>query len=178
MHHNAMTRPRLSRLAGTLLLLAPLAGCGAEPDREPRLTGGTETLDELGHAVWDAIVREDTAALDRLRLSQFEHNELVWPEQPAAREPSAATNLDLWWNNIQLRNAAAVRDLLREHGGSDRALAGVECAGETREYASFQALGGCRLLVRGPEGPETVEAFRYVIRMDGRHKVVRFYEGR
>lgn len=177
MKQNASAPRRRARLAGAMVLLGTLAAaCGGDPHGQPRLTGGTATLEELGDAVWTALVREDIAALDLLRLSELEHNELVWPEQTPAREASAAANLDHWWSNIQVRNRAAVMDLLRRHGGSDGTLEGVECVGETREYASFQALTDCRLLVRDAERREAVEAFRYVIRMDGRHKVVRYYE--
>ena len=172
------TRPasRL-RLAGALLLLGTLAGgCAEEPTGDPRFSGGTETLGDLGEAVWDALVRRDTATLEALRLTEREHNELVWPEQPAASEPTAAANLDLWWQNIQNRNRAAMDDLLRKHGGSDRQLRGVACIEDPRQFESYRALAGCRLLLETASGVQQVEAFRYVIEMDGVHKVLRYYE--
>lgn len=168
----------LPGLGGALVLVGTLAGgCAEEPAGAPRLDGGTETLDELGAAVWDAIVRQDPAALNALRLTEYEHNELVWPEQPAASEPTAAANLELWWQNIQVRNRAGMEQLLRDYGGSDRALKGVACTDDPRRYATYQALAGCRLLLDAEGGVQQVEAFRYVIRMDGVHKVLRYYEG-
>ena len=35
---------------------------------------------------------------------------------------------------------------------------------------------GCRLLLEAGDGVRQVEAFRYVIEMDGVHKVLRYYE--
>lgn len=167
---------RARACARALLFLGALAACAnGTTTAGPRLTHGTPTLHALGSAVWSAIAGRDTAALERLRLTEYEHNELVWPEQPAAREPSAAASLDLWWENIQRRNRAAQADLLAAHGGSGLTLRAVECVGEPQYHETFTALTDCRLVLEGPTGPFRVEAFRYVIRMDGVHKVVRYY---
>ncbi|MBW3552355.1 MAG: hypothetical protein KY466_02530 [Gemmatimonadetes bacterium] len=174
-NNTARRSPRPPRLGALVLLGFLIGGCGKDSAAAPRLTDGEPSIQALGAAVWNAVIARDTAALDRLRLSEYEHNELVWPEQPGSREPSAAANLDLWWNNIQVRNRAAVQDLLRKHAGSPSRVAGVECRGGVLEFATFEALTGCRLLLSGPEGPWAVEAFRHVLRMDGRHKVVRYY---
>jgi hypothetical protein len=169
-------RPPARTLAGACLLLGAIAACGDGPSTaEPRLTGGAPTLEELGSGVWNGIVARDAAALERLRLTEFEHNQLVWPEQSAAQEPSAAANLDFWWQNIQLRNRAALDDLFAVYGGATLALRDVECIGDPQAYESFTALTDCRLTLDGPTGPFRVEAFRYVVRMGGAHKVLRYY---
>lgn len=140
-----------------------------------RLEEGAATLDELGRAVWTAIVQQDTAALDRLRLSEFEHNELVWPEQDASR-PEAGFPLDQAWQNIQLRNRAARTDLVHAFGDSIDRLVDTRCEGQPRRYRTFLALTDCQLVLESAGGGQRrVQAFRYVIRMDGRHKVVRYY---
>lgn len=167
--------PGAGRLAVLFAVGAGLFGCDGAPEAAaPRLEGGAPTLEALGAAVWAGLTAGDTAALEGLRLSEHEHNDLVWPEQPAAQEPSAAQSLDFWWENIQLRNRAALTELLRAHGGSELALEAVECPGEPRSYASFRALTDCRLVLTGPGGRRRLQAFRHVIVMDGRHKVVRY----
>lgn len=167
---------RARACARALLLLGALGGCAdGTTTTGPRLTHGAPTLEALGSTVWRAIVARDTAALERHRLTEYEHNELVWPEQPAAREPSAAASLDFWWQNIQRRNRAALDDLLAAYDASGLTLRAVECVGEPRHYETFTALTECRLVVEGSTGPLHVEAFRYAIRMDGVHKVLRYY---
>ena len=166
-----LTRPAV--LAAWALSVA--VSCADAPDPEPRLDHGAPTVEALAQEVWAALVASDTATLDRLRLSEREHNELVWPEQPAAAQPAAAAQLDEWWANIERRNRASLGTLLDAFAGSSLDLAGGECRGEPRRYASYEALTGCVLLLDGPAGSREVEAFRYVIRMDGVHKVVRYY---
>lgn len=148
-------------------------GCG-DPDVS-RLENGAATLDELGRGVWTAIVQQDTAALDRLRLSEYEHNVLVWPEQDASR-PEAGFPLDQAWHNIQLRNRAARTGLVHAFRDSIDRLVDTRCDGQPRRYRTFLALTDCQLVLETADGGERrVQAFRYVIRMDGRHKVVRYY---
>lgn len=172
-------RSTLSRLL-LLAVLVPLAGCGpsdAGAAAAPRLAGGTATIEGLGEQVWGALVAGDTAGLEALRLTRREHDELVWPEQPAARQPSATANLGFWWDNIQTRNGAAVDDLIRSHRGSTARLVATRCAGEPRRYETFQALTDCHLVLEDGDGSaRRVRAFRHVILMDGRHKLVRYYD--
>ena len=155
------------------------SGCdtaGASAAADPRLTGGANSLDSLGSRVWAAIAARDTAALEALRLSEHEHNEYVWPEQPAAASTSAGNALDYWWQNIEVRNQAAVSDLLEAHGGSVARLTDTRCEGEPRKYASYVALTECYLVTRDGAGNEReVRAFRYVVSMDGQYKAVRYY---
>lgn len=173
---------RTAALGRHLLLgaLVAIAACGpadaGTADDTPGLQGGTATLEELGATIWSALIVEDTAVLESLRLTRAEHDELVWPEQPAAREPSASANLDLWWSNIETRNRAALADLGRTFRGSTARLAGTRCSGEPRQYSTYQALTDCQLTLELEDGSERrVQAFRYAILMDGRLKVVRYY---
>lgn len=154
-----------------------VAGCGdGDLAVEPRLSGAAPTVDSLGAAVWAGLVTGDTAALRQLRLSEAEHNEIVWPEQPAAKQPSAQENLDFWWRNIEVRNRAALDNLFTRFRGSAMEFLAVDCPGEARSYDSFRALTGCVLVLAGQDGPARVAAFRYVIEMDGVYKLVRYYD--
>ena len=175
--HSLLHRTILALAVQVVALAA--GGCGdaaGTPAASPRLEDGAPELRELGSAVWRAITDADTATLRQLRLSEHEHNELVWPEQPAAREPSAAANLDLWWQNIRNRNRAALEDLLARYTGSALQYDGVECQGEPRQYPSYSALTDCVLLLKNDRDEvRRLQAFRYVIEMDGAYKVVRYY---
>ena len=162
-----------------LSALLVVGGCDsgrASGAADPRLSGGPSSLDSLGSRVWAAIAARDTVVLETLRLSEHEHNEHVWPEQPAAANASANEALDYWWQNVEVRNEAAVADLLDAHGGSDARLVDTRCEGGPRGYASYRALTECYLLTKDRAGDEReVRAFRYVVEMDGEFKAVRYY---
>lgn len=171
--------PRIAAgLFGLLLGLAVFA-CGASPtDDRPVLDGSVGSPEEVAREVLEAFSEQDTARLNRIRLTEREHNELVWPEQPASR-PEANFPVDYAWKNIQTRNYAALERLLRLYGGKQLAYTGVECRGETREFESFEALMDCwvSFTVDGESwGPR--QLFKHVIawKATGEHKIVRYYE--
>lgn len=167
----------MDRWAAVTLLAAALAaaGCRPEPAAEPRLTHGATSLEALGDSVWRAIVAGDAPTLTRMRVTEYEHNQLMWPEMPASA-PEANFPVEMAWQNIQTRNRAALADLGSAYGGSDLQLEETRCHGDPRAFGSFEALTGCVLHLTGPGGePHRLEAFRYVVVMDGRYKVVRYY---
>ena len=68
-----------------------------------RFEGAAPSLDFLAEGVLQAMARQDEPMLEAYRLSEYEHNEVVWPELPASA-PEVNFPLDYAWENIQNRN--------------------------------------------------------------------------
>jgi hypothetical protein len=111
-----------------------------------------------------------------LRLSEYEHNTLVWPELPAAGV-EIGYPVDLAWQNIELRNAAARARLVRTFRDGGPVLRGVRCTGETRRFESFEVMTGCYLDLVDPATGEAraFQLFKDVLVRAGEHKIFRYY---
>jgi len=159
---------------------APGEGAGAAVDEEPLpFPGSSASLDELARRVVTSLVEGDTAALARLRLTEQEHNVIVWPEMPASR-PEVGFPVDLAWTNIEQRSQRGLARTLPIFEGLALELAGVQCRGGTHTYASFHVLTDCwtRFGLGGREGAFEAQPFKDVLVRGGGHKVFRYYETR
>lgn len=185
------------RLDGALLLAVAVLGasaCGRAPDRPPgnhddhevvtgagfgarpewRLNGGVSSLHELGSAIVSALAAGDTVRLESYRLTQREHNEMLWIEMPAARQVGPGFPVDLAWENISIRNTAGLRRLLAAYGGQPLAFRGITCTGEER-HGPFAVLTDCRVTVAPPGGSvRRLQMFRSVVSLDGVYKIIRY----
>lgn len=152
------------------------AGCGEATGSAPELRGAVGSLESLGGEVLAALAAADTARLEAVRVSEREHNELVWPELPAA-DPEANFPVDDAWRNVQARNLRARSRLLSRHAGGALSLEGVECVGPEREFESFEVLTDCwTTFTLDGEGPFRRQLFKDVLVWGDRHKIFRYYE--
>lgn len=167
----------------TLLLLPAASGCSdanAAADvaaaEALRFQGSHAALDLLGEQVLSSLVRADTAALQRVRLTRHEHDDIVWPELPASA-PEVNFPLGYAWQNIEIRNGRALRRILPIY--RDRALGfqRVECRGSTQTFESFHVLTDCWMVFTA-ESPQVYEAqvFKDVLVRGGGHKIFRYYD--
>lgn len=172
------------------MLVAVLAtlGCsdsedGSRGDRdqqdgaELRFPGATDTLDGLGRTALEAIIRADTSTLAGLRLTEHEHNEVVWPELPASR-PEVGFPIDFAWTNIELRDRRSLSRLLPVFGGLEARFHTVQCRGGTQTFETFHVLTDCWTIfdVEGRDGPFEAQLFKDVIVRGGGHKIFRYYD--
>lgn len=141
-----------------------------------RLSGSVSSLEELATEVLAGLAWADTLRLELVRLTEYEHNELVWPELPAGR-PESNFPVDAAWRNIAQRNRAALETLLPVYRGHDLSLTRVECRGETQTFASFRVETDCWItLQRDCERLPPQQLFKDVLVWDGQHKIFRYYE--
>jgi hypothetical protein len=186
-------RLKRSVIAGGLLCLL-LGGCkpadqAPEPEAEPAadasaesslppvvLRGGATDLGSLAGRAVEAIGRRDTLALEALRLTEHEHNDLVFPRLPAGQPPQNFP-VDIAWANIRTRNSVAVLKLFEQYGGKDLALSTIECLGETERFEGFDVATDCWTeFIDADGGTHRVQLFRHVVSADGRLKVFRYYD--
>lgn len=173
-----------------LAFAALLGGCGGDgtdgsaTDGAPvvdgsdmRFPGSTATLDGLGRQALQALAAADTAALEALRLTEAEHNDVVWPELPASRS-EANFPVDYAWSNIQNRNRRSLARILPQYAGKSFELEDMQCRGGTRAFATFQVLTDCWAIftVAGQDGRYEAQLFKDVVVRGGGHKIFRYYD--
>jgi hypothetical protein len=154
-----------------------LGSCGGGPsDGGPRLSGSASTLEELATTVLAGLAAADTSVLESVRLTEHEHNDLVWPELPAAA-PDVDYPVDLAWTNISIRNEAALEDLGAVYGGHDLRLVDIECRGATQPFESFEVHTDCWVTFeRDGVRIAPQQIFKDVLDWDDQLKIFRYYE--
>jgi hypothetical protein len=149
----------------------------AEASDTPRFEGGASSLEDLADAVVLALTSSDTAGLEAIRFTETEHNQLIWPHFPAAQQDPPFP-VDLAWENIQIRNSAAIETLIPRFEGREFVVTRASCAGGEEEFPTFRVLRGCEIVVVEPSGVErTINPFLSAVMMDGRLKIVRYDRG-
>ena len=154
------------------VLLTALAACNDAPS----FPGSTGDLEDLGRLVVEALNEGDEEALATVRLTEFEHNEVVYPELPAAAGDNPFP-VDLAWQNIELRSRRAVNRLQTDLAPlSPMEFESVECRGETHVFESFQVRTDCYTRFRAGGSVYEVQLFKDVLERGGGYKIFRYYD--
>ena len=165
-------------LVRAVMLLSLFAGAcdGLRRPGELALQGSAPSVEALARDALRGLAAADTALLNALRLTESEHNEVVWPELPASA-PEIGFPVDLAWRNIQLRNTAALSRIGAWYRSNPVRYQVTECKGETREFATFDVHTDCWVLFLTTRG-ELLEAqlFKDVLERDGGFKIFRYYD--
>ena len=152
---------------------------GDHPRADPglRFEGAAPTLDLLGEQVLRALSRSDTSALEWLRLTEHEHNDVVWPELPASA-PEVNFPLDFAWGNIEARNQRAIARIVPIFQSRELGFQRVECRGETQQFQTFHVFTNCFVVFTQGGSPELFEAqlFKDVLERGGGLKIFRYYD--
>lgn len=176
-----LVRPELTtaRATATVAVLLGVWGCGVgSAGADAPFPGSAASLEALGRGVFESFTRNDREALEAFRLTEDEHNTVVWPELPAARADETPFPLDLAWRNIQLRNGRAVpraAEALRRAGAE--AFEGAECRGAARSFKTFVVHTDCRVRFRATGGARyDILLFKDALERNGGYKVFRYYD--
>ncbi len=148
-----------------------MVGCseGGRP-----FAGSAKSLDDLGATVLSAFEEGNPEALARVRLAESEHNQVIWPELPAAQR---GYPIDLAWQNIQLRNARSIPRagrVLQEMRPLE--FLSVQCEGETESFATFRVHTECHAHFRSRDREYRMQLFRHVAERHGGYKIFRYYD--
>jgi len=162
-----------------VVALTVASGCvdrTVEPD-PLRFAGSASSLNELGERVLSALPVRDTATLEGFRLTEREHNEVVWPELPASAS-EVNFPVDFAWTNIALRNQRGLERLQAAFDGAHPRFQGVECRGETQVFETFEVMTDCwiHFTLPDPERTFEVQAFKDVLVRGGGYKIFRYYD--
>lgn len=166
-------------------LVLAASGCTESTAGDLRFPGSAPSLTQLGRSALDAAVVGDTARLGRLRLTETEHNEVVWPHLPAAA-PEVGMPVDLVWADIERRNVRALDRIVPALEGRRLNHVDTSCRGPVRSFGAFEVLTDCWVVFDAADqaapGPVAlpryeVQLFKDVLLREGGYKVFRFYEG-
>jgi hypothetical protein len=146
-------------------------------DRVDAFPGSAVSLDRLGEDVLDALVLGDVSGLERFRLTESEHNDVVWPELPASA-PEVNFPLDYAWANIENRNRRALGRIAGLLRGEDLRFGRVECRGATESFETFEVLTDCWVVFerRGDREAYEMQIFKDVLVRGGGYKIFRYYD--
>ena len=141
-----------------------------------RFPGSAASLGELGTKSLEAFVAGDSATVAGFRLTEEEHNEVVFPELPAGK-PEVNYPVDLAWQNIELRNG---RSLGRQMAWFQDRLLVVQrtlCHGETQAFRTFVVHSDCWIYFQdSQEGELRIQLFKDVLERGGGLKIFRYYD--
>lgn len=148
-------------------------------DPPSRFDEASPSLEALGREILAALASGDGGALERLRLTEREHNEVVWPELPASA-PNVNFPVDYAWLNIQNRSRRALSRLLDLYPGRTLRFESVDCRGKEQRFKSFEVLTDCYVVFKfdGQEAPREAQIFKDVLIRGGDFKIFRYYDGR
>ena len=133
-------------------------------------------MEALARNVLRALAAADTALLNTLRLTESEHNDVVWPELPAGA-PEIGFPVDFAWRNIQLRNDAALSRIGGWYRSNPVRHQATECRGGTQAFATFRVHTDCWVLLLTTRGePLEAQLFKDVLERDGGFKIFRYYD--
>ncbi|MDX1645532.1 MAG: hypothetical protein R3304_00200 [Longimicrobiales bacterium] len=141
------------------------------------LADAQPTMEALGRHVLDALARQDESALEAVRVTEREHNEIIWPELPASA-PEINFPVDYAWTNIRNRNRRALTRMLPIFADRTFGFQGVECRGPTERFESFSVQTDCYVLFVVGDAPEVweIQAFKDVLVRGGGYKIFRYYD--
>jgi hypothetical protein len=165
-----------------LLVSIGIAGCvdsGVARDvtvDELRFPGSASSMSALGRTVLTALTRADRGTLEAFRLTERQHNDVVWPELPASA-PDLNFPVDYAWQNIENRNARGLERIIPLYEGRVVSFRRLECRGESEQFTTFEVLTDCWLVFGyGDAGLFEAQIFKDVLARGGGYKIFRYYD--
>jgi hypothetical protein len=138
-----------------------------------RLQNGARSIDQLVSEYMEAVVAGDTAAMHALRLSEYEHNEILWPELPASR-PEFNMPIAFAWENLNLHSRRDANRVLADFSDRHIEIERVDCRKGVTEYPTLKVHGDCWIIGRdGRTGiREEFKLFGSIVESEGRYKII------
>lgn len=181
-----MLRARLAA-AGIGLAAALLAAscgeggaAGAPPGPEVTavapLHGAHATVPDLIAAVLDAASSGDVQALRRLRVSEAEHRDVLWPELDASR-PERNVPVGFAWSQLEQKSRRGERTLMEGLRGGSWRVESVTFGEPVDAYRTFSLHGGTRVVARDARGRVAhIDLIGAVVERAGRYKLLNYRE--
>jgi hypothetical protein len=142
-HSDPFLCRRLIRL-GALAFLLVLAQACSEIARESPLAHARRSPEALARAALDALKDGDTAALDSLRVTREEYENLLWPVLPDRNH----VPFEFVWSVTGPRSRKALREVMGEYEGISLEFVKLELGKDIESYDEFTIFKEARMTVR------------------------------
>ncbi len=137
-----------------------------------RLFHAAASIEDLVRQVLAAVEAEDMQGLTDLRVTEREHNELLWPEFPA-RDHNV--QLDFAWDMLDTRSHTNQGRAIGTWRGKGLEFVAVRFEREIERYRTFVAHRGTVVTARTATGEEVeVRFIGSILELDGQFKAVSY----
>lgn len=149
-----------------------VAGTRPATGGERRLLHAATSIEDLVRHVLAAVEAADMNGLTELRITEREHNELVWPELPA-RDHNV--QLDFAWDMLDTRSHTNQGRAIGTWHGKGLEFVAVRFERGIERYRTFAAHRGTVVSARTAAGEEVELRFiGSILELDGQFKVVSY----
>lgn len=165
-------------VVATAAALVAAAACRPAQDRDTSdaaFVGGVASLDELASTMLAAVSAGDTSAMHTLRLSEAEHNELLWPHLPASR-PEFNMSVAFAWGNLQRTSVRDAWRIVNDVGGRDWTFVSLDCRKGRTSYGPATVHGDCWVTAANGPDTQTFKVFGSAVEWGGSFKAVGILE--
>jgi hypothetical protein len=157
--------------------------CGANGDAPNEAAAAGADLggwySSIPTLVEDALARaaaDDMEGLTRLRVTEREHEELLWPAFPAS-DPALNIPHSFAWSNLQKSCWRGQHALVSMLERGQWAVRDIEHPGGIEPYSGFRLHRDTLVQVEGPDGAQRdIHLLGSVVEIDGRFKLLSYRE--
>jgi hypothetical protein len=121
-------------------------------------TGGMGSAEELALYILDALRKNDSRALEAIRVTPDEFTRIMWPEFPQSR-PYCNSTAEFAFFFLDRTSHQGVGLGMTTWGGKDLRLDGISYTGGRSVYTNFTLFNGVELQVSDPDGQAGVVRF-------------------
>ncbi len=150
----------------------------ATPPNTLQLENGASSREELIENILTAFALNDTAALQKILITQEEFDLILFPElgmhYPAANDTRPETKRFLWENQFA-RSVKGLEKALKTLGGKTMEPLGIKHTDGKKEYRSYTMYEGTVVRIRQEDGEEAdLMALGSIVEKNGVYKLLTF----
>ena len=137
-----------------------------------RLAGGAPSTEQLLRTFWATLTAGDSVGVDSLSIDKAEFAHLYLPDSPELRSGMQPQIAWLLLDEASVRGLSRAR--LRAEQLKASTIRGVACSGNPTPVGAARVQGPCGIIVRRPQGLDTVWIANRVISRNGVVKLLGF----
>jgi hypothetical protein len=150
-------------------------GCGKQT---PELfKGGGDSPEELISMALERLAIKDTAGLQALRITRYEHDSVLIPNHPLGKAPKEMVDIDLAYKMMIQTNTKGLRRAIDDYGGMRFKLVKLEFPAPLEVFGPITVYRRVEATVRDSTGAEFVLPIFAEILTDGhRYKLAAYQD--
>ncbi len=168
-------RIAVTRMALVGLAVLTIIQCGK---RQPSLlTGGADSPEGLISLALEYLHDLDTAGMQSLRITRYEHDSLFIPNHPLGKAPKEMIDLNLVYGMMIQTNIKGLRRALDDYGGLRYELVNLDFPAPLETFGPFTVYRRTVATVRDSVGQEKIlPIFGEIISDGNRYKLAAYID--